>query len=69
MTQKDVLQVTFTSFSFPPFFCPISDFHINYTNMRELNFVGQPMVPISWQEMQCPETKALEKRKVAKVTA
>ncbi|KAK9819863.1 hypothetical protein WJX72_003436 [[Myrmecia] bisecta] len=30
---------------------------------------GQPMVAISWQEMQCPQTKATEKRKVAKVTA
>jgi exosome complex component CSL4 len=30
---------------------------------------GVPMVPISWVEMQCPETKAVEKRKVAKVTA
>lgn len=28
--------------------------------------VGVPMVPISWQEMQCPQTKAIEKRKVAK---
>jgi len=27
---------------------------------------GQPMVPVSWQEMQCPQTKAVEKRKVAK---
>jgi len=24
------------------------------------------MVPVSWQEMQCPQTKAVEKRKVAK---
>ena len=29
---------------------------------------GAPMVPISWQEMQCPKTKAVEKRKVAKVS-
>lgn len=29
--------------------------------------VGAPMVPISWQEMQCPRTKAVEQRKVAKV--
>lgn len=28
---------------------------------------GVPMVPISWQEMQCPQTKAVENRKVAKV--
>ena len=27
---------------------------------------GEPMVPVSWQEMQCPRTKAVEKRKVAK---
>lgn len=29
---------------------------------------GVPMVPISWQEMQCPQTKVIERRKVAKVT-
>ena len=28
---------------------------------------GEPMVPISWQEMQCPRTKTKEFRKVAKV--
>jgi hypothetical protein len=28
---------------------------------------GAPMVPISWQEMQCPKTSAVENRKVAKV--
>lgn len=28
---------------------------------------GVPMIPLSWQEMQCPETKVVEKRKVAKV--
>ena len=26
---------------------------------------GQPLVPISWSEMQCPETLMLEKRKLA----
>jgi len=26
------------------------------------------MLPVSWQEMQCPKTHAVEKRKVAKVT-
>lgn len=30
-------------------------------------FAGAPMVPISWQEMQCPVTKQKEFRKVAKV--
>ena len=30
---------------------------------------GEAMVPISWQEMQCPKTKAVEHRKVAKVDA
>ena len=30
---------------------------------------GAPMVPISWQEMQCPRTQAIENRKVAKVGA
>ncbi|EIE25237.1 hypothetical protein COCSUDRAFT_52805 [Coccomyxa subellipsoidea C-169] len=28
---------------------------------------GAPMIPLSWQEMQCPVTKVVEKRKVAKV--
>ncbi|CAK0748820.1 hypothetical protein CVIRNUC_001862 [Coccomyxa viridis] len=28
---------------------------------------GFPMLPLSWQEMQCPQTKVVEKRKVAKV--
>ena len=28
---------------------------------------GFPMLPLSWQEMQCPQTKVMEKRKVAKV--
>lgn len=28
---------------------------------------GVPMVAISWQEMQCPQTKAVENRKVAKL--
>lgn len=28
---------------------------------------GEPMVPISWQEMQCPKTRVVESRKVAKV--
>lgn len=30
---------------------------------------GTAMIPISWQEMQCPVTKMKELRKVAKVTA
>jgi exosome complex component CSL4 len=28
---------------------------------------GERMVPVSWQEMQCPKTRVVEKRKVAKV--
>lgn len=28
---------------------------------------GVPMVPVSWTEMQCPETLAKEFRKVAKI--
>lgn len=28
---------------------------------------GTPMVPVSWQEMRCPKTRAVEKRKVAKL--
>jgi len=30
------------------------------------SLAGVAMVPVSWQEMQCPETGATEKRKVAK---
>ncbi|DBB12766.1 hypothetical protein WJX82_000709 [Trebouxia sp. C0006] len=30
------------------------------------SLAGVPMVPVNWQEMQCPQTKAIEKRKVAK---
>lgn len=30
---------------------------------------GAPMVPVSWQEMECPKTRAVEKRKVAKLSA
>jgi exosome complex RNA-binding protein Csl4 len=30
-------------------------------------FKGASMIPISWKEMQCPETMAKELRKVAKV--
>lgn len=30
---------------------------------------GAPMVPVSWQEMQCPTTQALENRKVAKLSS
>lgn len=29
---------------------------------------GVPMVAVGWEEMQCPETMAVEKRKVAKTT-
>ena len=28
---------------------------------------GELMVPISWQEMQCPKTRVVEARKVAKI--
>ncbi len=38
-------------------------------NIHLRGAAGVPMVPISWVEMQCPETKGVEKRKVAKVTA
>ncbi|KAF8067161.1 EXOSC1 [Scenedesmus sp. PABB004] len=31
------------------------------------SLAGAAMVPISWQEMQCPQTKLVERRKVAKV--
>ena len=30
---------------------------------------GAPMVPLSWEEMQCPQSGELEKRKVARVGA
>jgi len=28
---------------------------------------GATMVPISWESMQCPKTKVIESRKVAKI--
>eukprot|EP00164_Ancoracysta_twista_P005206 GFYU01007119.1.p1 GENE.GFYU01007119.1~~GFYU01007119.1.p1 ORF type:complete len:196 (-),score=46.48 GFYU01007119.1:155-742(-) len=31
------------------------------------SMAGHTMIPISWQEMQCPKTKMKEKRKVAKL--
>lgn len=31
------------------------------------SLAGAPMVAVSWQEMQCPQTKVIERRKVAKV--
>ena len=31
------------------------------------SLAGEPMIPISWQEMQCPKTRVVESRKVAKV--
>jgi exosome complex component CSL4 len=33
------------------------------------SLAGVPMIPISWQEMQCPQTKSIEKRKVARVSS
>ena len=30
---------------------------------------GVPMIPVGWQEMQCPKTYVKEMRKVAKVAA
>ncbi|WIA32779.1 hypothetical protein OEZ86_005963 [Tetradesmus obliquus] len=35
--------------------------------VRAKSLAGVAMVPVSWQEMQCPQTKAVERRKVAKV--
>lgn len=35
--------------------------------VEALSVAGMPMVPISWQEMQCPRTGTREFRKVAKV--
>ena len=32
-----------------------------------LHCAGVPMVPVSWQEMRCPKTRAVERRKVAKL--
>lgn len=31
------------------------------------SLAGEVMIPISWQEMQCPKTKVVEARKVAKI--
>ena len=53
----------------------LGDFRSFYltTAQNELGVVfarslaGEPMIPISWQEMQCPKTKVVEMRKVAKV--
>mmetsp|Transcript_19270 Transcript_19270/g.28704 ORF Transcript_19270/g.28704 Transcript_19270/m.28704 type:complete len:197 (+) Transcript_19270:58-648(+) len=33
-----------------------------------LSVSSVPMIPVSWQSMQCPKTKMLESRKVAKTT-
>jgi len=33
---------------------------------RAPGHAGVQMVPISWQEMQCPQSRLVEKRKVAK---
>ena len=47
--------------------CKIVPQHEKITSQRALVCcAGQPMVPISWEEMQCPDTKGVEKRKVAK---
>ena len=34
--------------------------------VHALSAEGHPMIPISWQSMQCPTTKFIEARKVAK---
>jgi exosome complex RNA-binding protein Csl4 len=31
------------------------------------NFIGVPMIPISWTQMQCPKSMSKEFRKVAKI--
>lgn len=49
--------------------CSAPGYKIGARNTCVSRRAGVPMVPISWVEMQCPETKAVEKRKVAKVTA
>ncbi|KAL4427920.1 hypothetical protein ABPG75_002009 [Micractinium tetrahymenae] len=41
--------------------------HLGVVHARSV--AGVPMVPVSWQEMQCPQTKAVENRKVAKLDA
>ena len=41
--------------------------HLGVTYARSA--AGHVMIPISWQQMQCPITKAKEYRKVAKVDA
>lgn len=49
-------------------------FHVKYKCMFpnhfpyfDTNNSGVPMVPISWTEMQCPNTLVKEQRKVAKI--
>lgn len=37
--------------------------------VHSLSEVGEPMVPVSWEEMECPVTKVRVKRKVAKPSA
>ncbi|CAD7701667.1 unnamed protein product [Ostreobium quekettii] len=50
-----------------------ANFYYLSTAKNELGVVyaespaGVPMVPISWQDMQCPQTHVRERRKVAKV--
>lgn len=40
----------------------------SYLKMYSLNdFSGVQMIPISWREMQCPQTNSKEFRKVARV--
>jgi len=34
---------------------------------QEAGQLGVPMVPISWSEMQCPQTLVKEPRKIAKI--
>lgn len=56
---------------------PITEVHTYHLTTAEnelgvaiaLSPAGVPMVPISWTEMQCPETFIKEPRKVAKVVS
>lgn len=56
---------------------PITEVHTYHLTTAEnelgvaiaLSQAGVPMVPISWTEMQCPETFIKEPRKVAKVVS
>jgi exosome complex RNA-binding protein Csl4 len=44
----------------------VKDRMVTRVRLQRVPCAGEPMIPLSWQEMQCPRTKTVEKRKVAK---